>query len=101
MRAALLKTLYFSLSLSLSGLVHRSTGLLSRCLLQSSHIPHNETDLSYNFVTVQVLRQQVRAVSVFLSETGDTGDRAIEQFRVQRTALGENSVEIVVIIISK
>ena len=38
---------------------------------------------------------------MFLSETGDTGDRAIEQLRVQRTALGENSVEIVVIIISK
>ena len=82
----------------LSGLVHSPQVC---CLLQSSHIPHNETDLSYNFVTVQVLRQQVRAVSVFLSETGDTGDRAIEQLRVQRTALGENSVEIVVIIISK
>ena len=33
--------------------VHRSE-------LQSSHIPDNETDLSYNLVTVPVLRELVR-----------------------------------------
>ena len=66
-----------------------------RSELQSSHIPHNETDLSYNLVTVPVLRQLVRALPVFL--TRERG-RLIEQFPVQRTALGENSLEIVVII---
>ena len=43
--------------------------------------------------------QQVRAIAVLLAR--EETHRVIEQFPVQRTALGENSVEIVVIIISK
>ena len=41
--------------------VDLSTGPQVCCLLQSSHIPHNETDLSYNLVTVHVLRRLERA----------------------------------------
>ena len=74
---------------------------LSTGLLQSSHIPHNETDLSYNLekLFMYYASQQVRAIAVLLAR--EETHRVIEQFPVQRTALGENSVEIVVIIISK
>ena len=59
-----------------ASLVRRVWLDMSTSLLQSSHIPHNETDLSYNLVTVPVSRpaSQSRAVLAGLLE--------IEQFQV-------------------